>query len=251
VANGFSNLELLDGDEDLVSLRDMAGYKDVRSQIQRNIRETRAELVRRFEAAPPLIVPPPDHDPALPVPLVIALHGFGGEAKGFPMWWQGATARVGAILVAPQAVQPHPNGGWAWEGAWQTDEIVELTLSHVQEQFAVDAEKIVLTGFSQGGSMAMAVGVLHPERFAGVVPMAGAFNEARDAPPPPPSSGAPRYYFMVGANDQNRNQALVAARAFEDAGYDVELQVYPKVGHTFPLAHDKVLARVLEHVLQD
>jgi thiol-disulfide isomerase/thioredoxin len=54
VSNGFDDLKLLDGDEDLTSLRDLDGFKTWRGGVEKTIRERRAkELAAEFAANKP------------------------------------------------------------------------------------------------------------------------------------------------------------------------------------------------------
>ena len=96
----------------------------------------------------------------------------------------------------------------------------------------------------------MAIGLRHPEIFAGVIPMAGGYIPAIDGPPPA-QPGAPRYFFMVGSQDKAKPHCRKAAEDFEEAGYTVDLRVYPGVGHTFPRFTDRELGKALKFVLED
>jgi predicted esterase len=247
--SGFPRLALLTSDPDLDGVRDHAGYAEVVRAVERNQRLLRAAIRQRFEATPPLEYLPPGYDPSRPAPLVIALHGFGGRADTFAPVWRRPAKRQGAVLVVPQGVR-QVGTGFSWNNIDETGTILEYTLDWVGERRAIDRDRVVLTGFSQGGYLAMALGVRHPELFVGVVPIAGGYISGTDAPPPA-GEAAPRYYFMVGSEDDSVEPLRRAVTDFTDAGYQVGLRVWPGVGHQFPRAVDRELGRALEFVLSE
>ncbi|NKB70376.1 MAG: prolyl oligopeptidase family serine peptidase [Candidatus Latescibacteria bacterium] len=127
------------------------------------------------------------------------------------------------VVLAPQIPSDPP-----WEaivnGAWMG------LLDQVQATHAIDADRVYLTGLSQGGFISWLLGVQFPERFAAVVPIAGgldvedevacrlqgvpvwAFHGDRDAAVPPSAS-----------------QVLVDA--LEECGGNIRFTLYEGVGH--------------------
>ena len=95
----------------------------------------------------------------------------------------------------------------------------------------------------------MALGIRHPDLFVGVIPMAGGYIPEIDAPPEATGDGDSRYFFMVGELDDAADQVRVAADAFEAAGYEVKLRVYPNAGHTFPRDKTRELTKALRFAL--
>lgn len=246
-ASGFRHLDQLDRDPDLDSIRDQPGYSAVRAAIAENSEHAADELRQSVHAAPPIIVPPDGHDSRKPAPLIVALHGYGDRAENFPRLWEGAAADFGAILVVPRAVRPVGNG-FSWGSVDEADTIVQMTLDYVEGRLAVDEKRIVISGFSQGGFMAMAVGVRHPDLFAGVIAMAGGYIPDVDAPPEA-GPNAPRYYFMAGDQDRAVKAARHASKDFKAAGYRVKLRVLFDTGHAFPKDRERELGRALRFVL--
>jgi len=246
-ASGFSELSILDQDSDLEIVHDRRGYASVRAVIADNQHRRRQEVRRIASGSPPLIVVPEAFDPDRPAPLIIALHGFGDHAENYPRLWGRTAAGLGAILAIPFGTQKVGDGR-GWEGVDEADAVLELTLEQVRERYKVDDEKIVLTGFSQGGFMAMALGVRHRDLFAGVIPMACGYIPEIDAPPGVRADD-PRYYFIVGSRDRALQDTKRAARDFKAAGYDVKLRVVTGIGHTFPADHGRELRTAIRWVL--
>ena len=113
---------------------------------------------------------PPGYAPAARVPLVLALH-FGGDPVGagrsmLDILVQPALAELGAIIVAPDSVE----GGW---DSPQNERAVIALLEAVLRTYSVDPRKVIVTGFSMGGSGTWHWANKFPERFSAAIPMAG------------------------------------------------------------------------------
>jgi predicted esterase len=248
-ANGFCRISLLDADSDLDATRDLPGYEVVRNMVADNRQHRREKVYRVAASTPPLTVLPEHSAGEKPRPLIIALHGFGDTAANYPQLWGPVAEDFGAILVVPNGPRTVGNGR-GWGNVDEAEAVVEAALDYAKERFDVDWDRVVLTGFSQGGFMAMALGTRHPDLFVGVIPMAGGYIPEIDAPAPA-DDGDPRYYFMVGSRDRAADEVRLAASDFEAAGYDVDLRVLSGVGHTFPRRTTTELRKALRFVLDE
>ena len=248
-ANGLCRISLLDVDPDLDGVRDLAGYQVVHKMVSDNTKRRRDLVYRNAASNPPLTVLPKESTKDEPRPLIIVLHGFGGSPSGFEAIWGPAAERIDAILVVPNGPRPVGNGR-GWIDLDEADAVVEATIDYARERFEVDWDRVVLTGFSEGGFMAMALGSRHPELFAGVIPVAGGYIPEIDAPPEA-EDGDPRFYFMVGLLDRAARQVRLAASDYRAAGYEVDLRMFPDTGHEFPQRTKAELLRALRFVLDE
>jgi len=249
-ANGLCRISLLEVDPDLEGVRDLAGYQIVHKMVSENTKRRRDLVYRTAAASPPLTVLPKKKSATdEPRPLIIVLHGFGGSSAGFEEIWGPAAERIDAILVVPEG--PRPIGsGRGWVDLDEADAVVEATIDYAREKFEIDWERVVLTGFSEGGFMAMALGGRHPDLFAGVIPVAGGYVPEIDAPSKA-EDGSPRFYFMVGLLDRVARQVRLAASDYRTAGYEVDLRMFPDTGHEFPRNTRAELLRALRFVLDE
>jgi predicted esterase len=247
-ASGFLQLSHLDADSDLDGVRDLPGYDGVRRAIVENHRRQRSKILEIAKSSPPLIVAPDGYDPKSPAPLIIALHGFGDHGENYPDLWGAAAGKFGAVLAVPFGARVVGDGR-AWGDIDETEMIVMLTLDQVKKSFEIDRERVVLTGFSQGGFMAMALGTKHQDLFAGVIPMAGGYIPDIDAPPTADGDD-PNFYFMVGSRDNAISQVRRAAADYNEAGYEVKLRVVAATGHSFPRDTERELSKALRFVLE-
>ena len=110
-----------------------------------------------------------------PRALVIALHpGGGGTPYYGGEFMRGIVGRGlrdwNAIIVAPDA----PTRAWTSDVA---DRAVMGLLEQVQETYAVDPDRILVTGFSLGGRGTWFFATRHPDVFDGAIPIAGAVRD--------------------------------------------------------------------------
>jgi len=246
--SGFTDAKALESDTDFNTLHSLPGWSVVIGAINDNRIRRRTRISRLFATLPPPLALPDDWDGVTPVPLIIALHGYGGRAENFPKLWRRAAAKKSAIVVAPWGHSPIYNGS-SWTDLFEAETIVELTIDWVAERYPIDRQRIVLSGFSQGGYMSYAIAVRRPELFAGVIPMGSGYVPSFDKPPQA-GEHRPRYYFMIGVDDKSVAQTKRAAADFEAAGYEVDLRVYPQSGHSFPaVGKNRELTKALLFVL--
>ncbi len=113
---------------------------------------------------------PKDYVPGKPSPLLLALHGAGGEGHDENDLWQAAADRIGMLVVSPTDAKADVGYGYT-EPERQR---VLAALRWARRRFDVDENRVFLTGVSRGGHLAWDVALRHPDRFAALVPMIGA-----------------------------------------------------------------------------
>jgi predicted peptidase len=116
---------------------------------------------------------PPTYSPfpSTPAPLILALHygignrdstGVGADlVKGIigP-----ALKELGAIIVAPDSVR----GNWSTS---ENEKAVNVLLDMVMAQYAIDKNRVAVTGYSMGGTGSWHLAEKFPERCSAVLPM--------------------------------------------------------------------------------
>lgn len=171
---------------------------------------------------------PEDYDPARVWPLVVALHGAGGDDRDFLWLWLRQAKSRGYLLLVPKS----QDITWSFSDL----QAVLLAVKEVQALYQVEKRAVFLTGFSDGGTFAYEFGLGNPEVFAAIGPIAGALvpwpwrdlNASRQMP----------VYILHGALD---NQIPVQmARQSRDIlahfGYRVSYHEHPEWGHTYPFS---------------
>lgn len=109
---------------------------------------------------------PSSYDPRQAVPLIVALHGAGDTAPNYLQFmWKGNADARGFIVIAPEGTFPY-SGGFAWYGS--DDALVVAALDDVQKCYSIDPRRIIVNGFSAGGTMAYFIGLSRAQRFSGL-----------------------------------------------------------------------------------
>ncbi|MFN9718299.1 MAG: alpha/beta hydrolase family esterase [Planctomycetota bacterium] len=139
-----------------------------------------------------LIHIPASCDKSKPTPLVIMLHGFGGTALNAAKetGWSAKADEESFIIVYPEATradqsspQSFRKNPQAWNdgsgrfhaSAQNTDDVafIEAVIDQVSEKYAIDSDRIFVTGFSNGASMAFRIGAELSHRVSAIAPVAG------------------------------------------------------------------------------
>ena len=189
-----------------------------------------------------------------PTASIIWLHGLGADGHDFePIVPDlGLPDQLAVRFVFPHApgIPVSINGGYimpAWYDIRHTDLGIEhddqgiarsarrIRLLIEQEQMrGIAANRIILAGFSQGGAMALHVGLTHRERLAGIITLS-AYLLQRDqlaATRSRESQDVP-IFMAHGVNDPVVPFALgeQARHTLGEWGYDVAWHAYPMAHH--------------------
>jgi predicted peptidase len=162
-----------------------------------------------------VLVVPEDIGRGGPRPLVIFLHGASGGAKlpeRLECLVAPAFARGSPIIVAPEVE------GGEWWNEPETAYVLGLADAGVRD-WHVDAQRLVITGYSNGGIGAWFFARLYPERFSAAIPMSA--NHAIVGATPLP------IHVIHGSNDRLFDVEKVRERvqALKVAGFNVSLDV--------------------------
>jgi predicted esterase len=189
-------------------------------------------------------------------PLVIYLHGGGGEAALNDEQWNGARkcglAMGFGLAVSPRVYEDKMGVGWIHDSAYVG---IEEILDMMKRTYKVDTNRVFLGGYSMGGWGAMVVGPILADRLAGVFSMAGGTGESGPALLPNMRNSA--YAIHIGEKDQsagsvsslrNLRGLLDGLRKEDPGGFKVQYKEYPGVGHQLPRgAHAEIGQWLLQH----
>ncbi|MCU0826200.1 MAG: prolyl oligopeptidase family serine peptidase [Tabrizicola sp.] len=118
-----------------------------------------------------------------PIPAILLLHGYGGEGLG-TIRNTGMVSQMlqrGYAVIAPDG-QPRDGGaGRSWDfhpdrPATRNETAFLIAVAEdATARFGLDRDRMLLAGFSIGGSMASYVACQEPRAFAAYAPVAGSF----------------------------------------------------------------------------
>jgi predicted esterase len=247
---GFIFLATMQRDPDLKSLREHAGYRKALEGVKVNSDRDLEAFKQRVADIEPLVILPPKHDAANPAPLIVALHPTGGTAEQFAPVWRKQAAKLGAILVVPQGMLK-AGEGWRWGKVEHGDWLVLHAIEQARRKHAIDESRIIVTGFSEGGSVSFVAALRHPEIFRGAIPMCGEYVPEVSPVPLKSSEGQrlPRVYIVTGEQDRDVTTNRQAERDLRDGGWPVRLREFAGMGHALPPDREKEFAAAIEWVL--
>ncbi len=148
-----------------------------------------------FAGLPYIIHVPDDYRGDQPLPLVVDLSGGPGLAISGALADQDALTDAGYLVVYPQAV-----------GAWWDEKSAQAFDALWRELLAglnIDSNRVLLTGFSNGGTGALLWATRWPHRFAAVAPlMGGGLPFFATDPPLVQNLGRLPLLFLHGDDDE-------------------------------------------------
>lgn len=169
---------------------------------------------------------PGDYSASSPRPLVIALHP--GGSGGTPYYgdqfmrtiFLPGLRELGAITIAPDC----PTRAWTEP---QAEQAVLSLIKVIRDEFAIDRRRIVVVGFSLGGSGAWFLSARHQDLFTAAIVMAGRTEE------PLANLAKIPTYVIHSRNDQvvPFAQAEQRAAALERMGRPIRFDTLAGVGH--------------------
>lgn len=138
----------------------------------------------------PVVLPSGEYEIRLPegagpFPAVIYLHGWGGKAAAVVRNGGMSTTFLsrGYAIIAPQGLPRlgRENANWAVSDGtrYPRDDAVflEEVLADAAAKGWIDRDRVLMTGFSRGGSMVWDIACHHPQMATAYAPVAGAFWE--------------------------------------------------------------------------
>jgi phospholipase/carboxylesterase len=163
-----------------------------------------------------LLYVPRGYDPGRPTPLVVMLHGAGRDAQRmrstFPL-----ADDFGLVIVAPDS------RGQTWdaiEGRIGPDvEFIDAALRSVFAKVRVNPTRLAMSGFSDGASYALGLGLANGDLFSHLIAFSPGFVTT-----PSPRRGKPSVFISHGTQDAVLpidNTSRVIAPRLKAAGYNL------------------------------
>jgi len=134
--------------------------------------------LRGRELTPHATFAPLHYEPGYAYPLVVWLHGAGGDERQVRHVISKVSLR-NYVAIAPRGTcaMPADDDGYCWQ---QTAEAIERAESRVFDcvevacrRFNIHSDRVFLAGLGSGGTMALRTAWNHPGRFAGVASFGG------------------------------------------------------------------------------
>jgi phospholipase/carboxylesterase len=163
-----------------------------------------------------------------PAPLIVAFHGAGGTAAQMLDLLARPAEEHGILVLAPESRAS------TWDvirGGFGLDvEFIDEALHQVFGRYPVDPGRIAVSGFSDGASYALSLGVTNGALFSDILAFSPGFMA------PAGQADTPRIFISHGLTDEVLPIEPCSRRIVPrlvGAGYDVDYREFPD-GHIVP-----------------
>jgi phospholipase/carboxylesterase len=176
------------------------------------------------------------------LPMIVGLHGLGGQPERFARVVAGLGVR--ARLILPYGLM-QAGEGFAWFDLREGDAAAHAhRLQQAADRLAAMIEvlvktrptrgKVIVTGFSQGGMLSFALAALHPEVIGAAFPLSGMLVPKLWPRGAPDAAARPEVHAFHGVADDRVPiaDARMTIAALRTAGFTADLREYPGVPHT-------------------
>ncbi len=162
------------------------------------------------------------------IPLVVSLHGAGGNATNALRGWREEADRNGFAVLSPASRSD------TWDvivGGFGPDvSMLDAVLAAVFDRVSVAPDRVAVSGFSDGASYALSIGVTNGDLFRDILAFSPGFMTA------PAKQGKPDIFVSHGTRDEvlpiDRCSRVLVPK-LRQAGYKVEYREFDGP-HTVP-----------------
>jgi len=220
-----------DGDSDLDNIRSTKQYQSIKNRADKLLKQLKSQILE------PIVMAPEKLETGQTYPLLVAMHGWGGNPVDFSANLKSAAEKRGYIVCCPYGPDVMGKTAFGWGDDTTAERAVVEAVKDMTARYPIDRGRIVLLGFSQGGGYSFYLGLKHADLFSGVMPVAAAYYDtAWNQYLAKAREKGLRFYVLLGGDEpsERREINLAAIRTLVDAGISVSFNVFAGYGHTLP-----------------
>jgi predicted esterase len=186
-------------------------------------------------------------------PLFIVLHGWGGDLEFSKRHWNSERLKQEFLVAYMQSSQVVLTQGFAWDdiplGRKEIKQLYEQTV----KVYAVDLDKVIIGGYSQGGMMVMDIIFTRTFPLKGFVAVCpgGGIPEAltREHAAKVGAYGV-RGHIISGDKDDFLPEQQEVIKIFKEADFPYQMKVIPGMYHWYPGDFGKQLDLAIEDIFR-
>ena len=219
-------------------------------EIKEKTRQLRDQA--RKTAKPGLeVFPPEKYSENKKYPLFIILPGWGGGMEFSKRHWNSERLKQEFIAAYMQSSQVVQTQGFAWDdiplGRKEIKQLYEQTV----KDYAVDVDKVIIGGYSQGGMMVMDIVFTRAvplKGFVAVCPGGGIPGALTKENAAKVAEKGVRGYIISGEKDNCLPEQQEVIKIFKEAGFFYQMKVIPGMYHWFPGDFGQQLDLAIEYI---
>ena len=167
----------------------------------------------------------PAHAKEEHLPLLVVLHGFGGNHKAYPLAFEEFGARNKFLVLCPSY-------GMGFYGDGCLDAL-ERVRAYAVGTLGADPQRIYLLGYSNGGIGVFKAAAAHPDRYAGMILVSAAFRPDFFTPEARAAWGERPVLSFSGGQDRRMPLEYIQDNEAElrHLGFRVSSHSYPDEDH--------------------
>jgi phospholipase/carboxylesterase len=169
---------------------------------------------------------PETYDESEKFSLVVALHGGSGTGKEFIWFWLREARTRRFILLAPSS----SGRTWSFNNRADADLMVSA-IDEISDQYNIDKQNILLTGFSDGGIYTIACALMEDLPFTVFAPISGVLH------PSNLSNAKGKHIYQVHGTLDWMFSVSLAKQSYEilkTAGAKITYREITDLSHTYP-----------------
>lgn len=176
---------------------------------------------------------------APPMPIIVALHGAGGNGLDQIKAWLPVARANKIVLVAPNI----DNSPEAWDELYDHPEWIGNAVDFAIQSYPVDRHRVYLWGYSAGGMFTLYFAFLESRYFAAAALHGGVIENAKYQMADFAVRKIPVAYY-IGTRDQwwTTKQAHASRDAMLSRGFEVHYMELQGADHNFFARSDEITA---------
>lgn len=197
------------------------------------------------------IFPPAKYSKNEKYPLLIVLPGWGGDLEFSKRNWNSERLKQEFIVAYMQSSQVVQTQGFAWDDIPQGRKEIKQLYEQTIKNYAVDLDKVIIGGYSQGGMMVMDIiftRTIPLKGFVAVCPGGGIPGTLTKENTAKATEQGVRGYIISGEKDDFLPEQQEAIKIFKEADFPYQMKVIPGMYHWFPGDFGKQLDLAIEYI---
>jgi predicted esterase len=231
-------------DTDLDAVRDLPEFKRL---VQVSLEKYR--LAQDHIKPERALLVPDTYESTLP--LLIALHGGGGNKEFNLKQWEVARRR-GWLVLSPQSTHSiFPNAYWWAENLEQRIRDIQFHVDEILQSYPVNTGRIVTAGISQGSGMAIYAALSREIPAHGFISVAVGWPDANQIAALAPRASHIRGYFVIGKRDRTWPSAMEIQNILRENHISFDEEIHPDLGHEFPPDFEKSFEKGIDFIFKE